>query len=613
MKNVKIIKVVVFASFLLMANIVLPVVLVGEGTNFHVSNVTQEFKRGNAEELYFYFYGDISNALDALKSGEANLFGNWIPPNYLNDITSDKIIKVGASSTRMVYLGFNLLRVPFDDINVREAIAQAINKTRVIQDAMHGNASILNHVIPETYGEWVNNSATLPGFDIDAANSLLDSVGYTDTNADGFREYTSDGIQGNGTNININLIAPLLTSSRIMDVALIVEDDLRSLGFNVTLIFVSQADFQYTIYISRDFDIFINIYTGGFYPNMFFMLYYSNGELNAMGYNNSEFDALQDEIYSLNLTREEQIELVKTMQAIVARDLPCVGLFEWINLGIYRSDQLSGVKPYVYGIVKWWTWYWVNSTTGKIKVAIDRSYLTGSPYHFPLVWDKIVWSPSKERLLYVDPDTYVQDNKLEYIPWLIENYSIIPLDADGDGLMDSQNITLNIRDGVTWQDGEKFDAHDINFTIYYSHENYWKLYTGPYFIDVDIFDNPPRITNKGMTISFINTRFEPFPEIKILNTFVLPEHVYRYVDGYDITQQDVNEHPQLNLGTGPWKFIEYNNQYIKYVRNNEYWKGGNFNETTNNNPNNDTSNDNSNNTSSNDNNQSMSLKLHFPE
>jgi peptide/nickel transport system substrate-binding protein len=142
---------------------------------------------------------------------------------------------------------------------------------------------------------------------------------------------------------------------------------------------------------------------------------------------------------------------------------------------------------------------------------------------------------------------------------------IVPdLATDWSWSEDGTELTLPLREGVTWHDGKPFTAKDVECT--------WDLLTGKSSEKLRV--NPRRswygnlesvTTNGDHEVTFHLKRPQPAFVALLASGFspVYPCHVL---------PRDMRSHP---IGTGPFKFVEYKpNEYIKVARNPDYWKPG---------------------------------------
>src|SRR6201997_200781 len=129
---------------------------------------------------------------------------------------------------------------------------------------------------------------------------------------------------------------------------------------------------------------------------------------------------------------------------------------------------------------------------------------------------------------------------------------------------DGTELTLPLRQGITWHDGKPFTAKDVQCT--------WDLLTGKASEKLRV--NPRKSWYRNLMAVTTNGDYEV--------TF----HLYRpqpaflavLASGYSpvypchVTPREMRQHP---VGTGPFKFVEFKpNEYIKVARNPDYWKKG---------------------------------------
>ncbi len=143
-----------------------------------------------------------------------------------------------------------------------------------------------------------------------------------------------------------------------------------------------------------------------------------------------------------------------------------------------------------------------------------------------------------------------------YVPVLATEWS---------GSEDGLSITLKLREGVNWHDGKPFTCDDVAFTAM----EMWKEllnYSSALQANLEGVDCPDPYTavfnySKPMPIELF---VAAMPDLG----HPVPKHLY---EGTDILK---NKHNTAPVGTGPFKFVEYERgQYVMAVRNDEYWRG----------------------------------------
>src|SRR6266403_1830845 len=143
--------------------------------------------------------------------------------------------------------------------------------------------------------------------------------------------------------------------------------------------------------------------------------------------------------------------------------------------------------------------------------------------------------------------------------------SIVPdLAKSGSWNEEGTELTLPLRQGVTWHDGRPFSAKDVVCT--------WDLLTGTSSDKLRVnprkswYGNLDRVTTNGdYEVTFHLKRPHPAFLTALASGFspIYPCHV---------PPRDMRQQP---IGTGPFKFIAFKpNEYIKVTRNPTYWKNG---------------------------------------
>ena len=144
-----------------------------------------------------------------------------------------------------------------------------------------------------------------------------------------------------------------------------------------------------------------------------------------------------------------------------------------------------------------------------------------------------------------------------YVPVLATEWS-----SSDDGLQ----ITLKLREGVKWHDGADFTCDDVAFTAI---EMWKKLlnYSSALQANLESVDCPDPHTavfnySKPMPMDLF---LAAMPDLG----HPMPKHLY---EGTDILKNELNTAP---IGTGPFKFVEYERgQYVMAVKNEDYWREG---------------------------------------
>jgi oligopeptide transport system substrate-binding protein len=222
------------------------------------------------------------------------------------------------------WLGFNLTKPPFDDINVRRAFTQAVDKEKVVSLAFRNLVRRADGILPPGIPGF-NDKLTGLGYDVNKAKELLAKSKYgSAANLPPITLTTS----GYGGQISSYLEA-IITEWR------------QNLGVEVTVRQLEPDRFLYHLKEEKDelFDMgWIADYP---HPQDFLEVLFRTGtENNYAEYSNPAVDALLDKA-ALEADNQQSLELYRQAEQMLVDDAACLPL--WFG----QSYVL--VKPYVTG------------------------------------------------------------------------------------------------------------------------------------------------------------------------------------------------------------------------------------------------------------------------
>lgn len=240
---------------------------------------------------YTYFQGDLFQQI-ADKSNLQYEFFPALSTNFLSMNWADPNNPQAAHDEN----GDLVEQTPhpiFSDINVRKAVAMGFNIDDVIVTlgGEQGGTPLVGAVAPTLAWAYDSNLQRYP-YDPEAAMQLLEDAGWVDSDGDGVRE--KDGMPLAVTISYSNILQHFETS------ALVAQDQLAQLGFDVTLELVEWANYIDQIYYGQAYDITFMSNSGGTNtpdPNDFMTLLQSSEDVpgsgnNLASYVNPEIDDL---------------------------------------------------------------------------------------------------------------------------------------------------------------------------------------------------------------------------------------------------------------------------------------------------------------------------------
>ena len=141
-------------------------------------------------------------------------------------------------------------------------------------------------------------------------------------------------------------------------------------------------------------------------------------------------------------------------------------------------------------------------------------------------------------------------------PWLAKTVS---------ASADNKVWTLTLETGVKWHDGKPFTADDVKFTIEYFQKNIHGRFSTP-LRDISSVE----VQGADKVVITIKTPKPGFRTQALADVPMMPKHVWETYAGDPKKATDL----KFNLGTGPYKLVEYKpDQLYRFVANDDYFKG----------------------------------------
>jgi len=234
-------------------------------------------------------------------------------PELLSIFKNRKDLKVVSGTTNgEVTLGMNNSKAPLNNIKVRQAIRQAINKKALIKTAWAGYGLEIGSFVPPT-DPWFEDLSKKSPFDVQAAKNLLKQAGYP-----------------NGFSIVLDIPpAPYAEASQEFIAA-----SLKTIGINVSIKPVAWGEWLDRIFTKANYDMTIvahvergdmSIYAN---PNYYFR------------YNNTEYQALIKKASSAR-TAAAQTETLKKAARLLSDESASDWLFLIPNLQVAKKSVLG--------------------------------------------------------------------------------------------------------------------------------------------------------------------------------------------------------------------------------------------------------------------------------
>lgn len=248
----------------------------------------------------------------------------------------------------IVELILNNEKAPFGEVKVRQALAHAIDRQFIVEKAYFGLGRVAKSSVSSDLGWPYDPNVKQYDYDPEKAERLLDEAGVA-RGANGIRFRTS--------------VVVAITFAAGVKAAQIVAEQLAKVGIAVEVESVDPATSAERVYLTRQYDMYIQSLITGPDPAMGMQAQYISGNIrpvpytNGAGYRNAEVDALFEKA-ATNADRRQRAVLYKKIQAILAEQVPVVWLYENVPFSAYRSSfgnlhSWAAESIYNYGDVYW--------------------------------------------------------------------------------------------------------------------------------------------------------------------------------------------------------------------------------------------------------------------
>lgn len=283
------------------------------------------------DRLIFQTIPDAASRILALESGDIDYLSyQSVPSSAVPRLTTSSNLTTtteGFESLASIgMLAINVESPILGDVRVRKALAHAMDKQFITERADYSVGKPATGPIAST--SWAYEADVEPyPHDLAKAAALLDEAGYP--------------LQADGTRFSIRLIADGGVEFH-RKAAEILKEQFAQVGVNLELELLERNVMLDRVYIKRDFDTQIHIFSTGADPAIDVSRLYVSTNIrpvnftNASGYRNETVDRLFAEGQSA-FTVEDRTKAYQEVQQILVDELPAIWLEEVGIVGVWNS------------------------------------------------------------------------------------------------------------------------------------------------------------------------------------------------------------------------------------------------------------------------------------
>ena len=308
------------------------------------------------------FYASATALKQALEAGEIDIAYRTLLPidiqSYIETNGTNFYI-LESVSPFIRYIVINTQTVPKE---VRQAIANAINRTEIVETVFLGQAIPLYSMVP--IGMWSHIDAFEEkwgvGPNVTRVQELMAKLGYNETN-----KYKLD-----------LWYTPTHYGDTEDDIAVLLEHQLEATGvFDVTLKYA-----EWSTYVDQIEKGVMPVFLLGWYPDyldpddyLYPFLYSAASPYLGAFYNNSEVDQLLEQA-RMSTDIDERTDLYEQVQMILAEDCPYIPMFQGKQYVVFKKGvggvMLDPTQNFYYFTLYWKT---TGGTMAILTLLIDTA------------------------------------------------------------------------------------------------------------------------------------------------------------------------------------------------------------------------------------------------
>ncbi|MET3421800.1 peptide/nickel transport system substrate-binding protein [Actinoplanes tereljensis] len=274
--------------------------------------------------IVFHYFTDATALNNALLTNAVDIVTSEQSPDALAQFKSNSNYKVnnGQGTTKLL-LAFNDKVAPFNDVKVRQAITQSIDKKKLLSSIWGEYGTVIGSMVPPS-DPWYEDLTSVNAYNPDAAKAVLNGVKFT---------------------LDTPSYDPHPT------VATFIKSELAKVGVTVTINTISADEWYTKVYQKHDFTATLQEHV-----NDRDVVWYGNPDF-YWGYDNKQVTADIDQAEQATTT-DEQTALLKKANEQIAADAASDWLYLYPQI-VVASSKLSGyplnglnAQFFAYGITK---------------------------------------------------------------------------------------------------------------------------------------------------------------------------------------------------------------------------------------------------------------------
>ncbi|MEO1104881.1 MAG: ABC transporter substrate-binding protein, partial [Pseudomonadota bacterium] len=272
------------------------------------------------DRVEFAFVADPTVALAAMLAGDVHAYANFPAPESLPVLEANSQFEVVIGTTEgETILAINAARAPLDAVDVRRAIASAIDRQALVDGAMYGTATPIGSHMPPHDPSYVDLTG-VNAYDPERAKALLTEAGVSD--------------------LSLEIALPPPSYARRSGE--IIAAQLRDVGIDASVRPVEWAEWLSKVFRGKEYDLTIVAHTEpadiGIYARPDYYFHVDDPQLKEII---AALDAEADPAARNKLLKEAQQRIADEAVNAFLFQLPKVGVWDARLQGMWRNSPIQ--------------------------------------------------------------------------------------------------------------------------------------------------------------------------------------------------------------------------------------------------------------------------------
>jgi len=462
-----------------------------------------------ARSVIIKSYPSNEATLEALRNGEVDLAPiENAAPQTLMQLKNDSTLNViSIPNFGFTYIGMNLRNAPLDNLTFRQAMLYGFDRDNALRNVLAGYGEVLNpSLFSSAYAGlgWKNASVGTYPYDPQKAGALLDTLGYTEASS-GIRVNPSTGQQ-----MRTMFILSKISDPESVAAADLFAKDMRAIGLPIISFPQTDVDFNLLVKIEYSFDLYIDTVSTGPAPTWLGNLFAGSNDLypaplatNLVGYHNRTFDSSLNQLMTATDSNAARNAAYRCQEQL-SMDLPALPVYSQ-NLIVVTRPNYTQLVPVAGNVESTIAQSLAEATSGTTIVGETLGLSSLNPSLTLSAADLLTLRLVTEPLL-------ESDAKGGLLPGLASDWSL----SDN-----STKLSIVLRQGIGFSDGDPITAHDLAATIEWLMR--YAIPSSPFYSAINQTSSVTEVGDRTVEITLLQP--DSLAPNEFANLFVLPANL----------------------------------------------------------------------------------------